>query len=163
MGWSMGTINKFDEYKLFVDDTARFSERRQTVRSTYVAVNSVLLSAIALLVNYGGLSGRWQTLVAVPLLIAGIAICSSWKQLILDYKKLIGLRMDKLREMETELDGSSRMYHAEDALFLRDEQHDPDGGGPRRSLGFSDLESRLPRIFVWLYVLFLVGIVVSLL
>src|SRR5688572_1509136 len=105
----MGMINKFDEYKLFVDDTARFAERRQTVRSTYVVVNSVLLSAIALAVGDSGLSGRWQALVAVPLLIAGIAICWSWRQLILDYKKLIGLRIDKLREMETELDGSSRM------------------------------------------------------
>jgi hypothetical protein len=28
------SFDKFDEYKLFVEDTARFSERRQTVNNT---------------------------------------------------------------------------------------------------------------------------------
>ena len=75
----MGQISKFEEYKLFAEDTARFSERRQKVGSTYVAVNSIILSAIALLMKDSGLTGRWQLLVVLPLLVAGITICLSWR------------------------------------------------------------------------------------
>ena len=38
----MAEFDKFEEYKLFVDDTARFTERRQTVSNIYVGVNSLL-------------------------------------------------------------------------------------------------------------------------
>src|SRR5215211_8135747 len=96
----MSHVNKLQEYKLFVEDTARFSERRQKVGSTYVAVNSIILSAVAFLVKDTGLTGRWQLSVVIPLLAAGIAICLSWRQLILNYKKLVNLRIDRLREME---------------------------------------------------------------
>jgi hypothetical protein len=47
----LDSFDVFEEYKLFVEDTARFTERRQTVNNTYVAVNSIILSAIALLVK----------------------------------------------------------------------------------------------------------------
>ena len=112
----MNHVNKFEEYKLFVEDTARFSERRQKVGSTYVAVNSIILSAIALKVKDSGLAGRWQLLTLIPLLVVGIAICSSWVQLILNYKKLVYLSIGNLREMEElpEMSGSVQMYHAED-------------------------------------------------
>jgi len=38
-------MDKFEEYKLFVEDTARFTDRRQTVNNIYVAVNSIILGA----------------------------------------------------------------------------------------------------------------------
>jgi hypothetical protein len=155
----MSQIDKFEEYKLFIEDTARFSERRQKAGSTYVAVNSIILSAIALIVKDSGLTGRWQLFVAIPLLVAGIAICSSWIQLILNYKKLVNLRIGKLREIEKlpEMSSSSQMYHAEDELYPRDEQ---DEIKPRKGLNFSDLERWLPWIFLVLYALFLIGVVV---
>ena len=92
----MGQISKFEEYKLFVEDTAHFSERWQKVGSTYVAVNSIILSAIAFLVKDSGFTGGWQLLVVLPLLVAGITICFSSRQLILNYKKLVNLRIDRL-------------------------------------------------------------------
>ena len=47
----MGKVDTFEEYKLFVDDTARLSDRRQTVTNTYIAVNSLLLGAISFLIR----------------------------------------------------------------------------------------------------------------
>jgi hypothetical protein len=157
----MSHVNKFEEYKLFIEDTARFSERRQKVGSTYVAVNSIILSAIALIVRDSGLTSRWQQLVVIPLLVAGIAICLSWRELVLNYKKLVKLRIDKLRAMEDlpEMAGGSRMYHAEDELYPRDDQGEVE---PRQGLNFSDFERWLPWIFLVLYVLFLIGVVVIL-
>ncbi len=155
----MSVFDKFEEYKFFIDDTARFSERRQKVGSTYVAVNSIILSAIAFLVKDSELTGRWQLLVVLPLLVAGMSICLSWRQLILNYKKLVNLRIDRLRAMEDlpEMEGSSKMYHAEDELYPRSSQGERKR---RKGLNFSDLERQLPWVFLALYVTFLIGVVV---
>jgi hypothetical protein len=162
----MSAFDKFEEYKLFIEDTARFSERRQKVGSTYVAVNSIILSAIAFLVKDSGFTSQWQLLVVLPLLVAGIAICMSWRQLILNYKRLVNMRIDELRAMEklSEMEGSSRMYHAEDTLYPRDDQGERK---PRKGLNFSDkglnfsdLERQLPWVFLGLYAIFFVGVVV---
>jgi hypothetical protein len=156
-----GSLNKFDEYKLFVEDTARFSERRQKVSSTYVAVNSIILSAVALLVKDAGLFTRWQALAVVPLLLAGIFISLHWRQLILNYKKLVGFRVRQLKAIEESkgMAGSFQMYHAEEELYPRDEQ---DLLHSRKGLNFSDLERWLPWVFVTLYILFLAAVVVLL-
>jgi hypothetical protein len=162
----MSTLDKFEEYKLFIEDTARFSERRQKVGSTYVAVNSIILSAIAFLVKDSGFTGQWQLLVVLPLLVAGMTICLSWRQLILNYKKLVNLRIGRLRAMEElrEMEGSSKMYHAEDELYPRDDEGELEPGKGLnfsiKGLNFSDLEQQLPWVFLALYCIFLVGVVV---
>jgi hypothetical protein len=157
----MSTIDKFDEYKFFVEDTARLTERRQTVTNTYVAVNTILLSAVGLLVKDVGLQ-RWVIAMAtIMILVARIAICLFWRQLINRYKKLVGLRLDELRRMEDlpEMAGCQRMYHVEDRLYPRDAQ-----GNMLKVKGrmdFSDLERQLPNVFIMLYLLSLAGIVIA--
>jgi len=155
-------LNNFEEYKLFVEDTVRFTERRQTVNNTYVAVNSIILSAIALLVKDVSASSSWRALIVIPVLVAGIVICLQWTRLILKYKRLVGFRIEELRAIE-DLDvmtGSWKMYHAEDKLYPRDEQDRPI---PGEGLNFSDRERWLPRVFMGLYALFLVGVAAFLL
>jgi len=158
----MSAFDKFEEYKLFVEDTARFSERRQTVNNLHVAVNSLLLSAVAFLVKDVGFAPLWRALVALPLLAAGIVICLQWDRLIIKYKKLVGFRIDQLRVMENlpEMTGCHRMYHAEDILYPRDKHDQPI---PGQGLNFSDRERWLPCVFLIVYGLFLVGLVVALL
>jgi hypothetical protein len=164
----MSEFNKFEEYKTFVEDTARFSERRQKVTNTYVTVNSIILSAIALLVKDIGLAAQWQAVVVIPLLVTGITICLSWRQLILNYKELVNLRIDRLREMEElkEMEGSLRMYHAEDNLYPRTTQGELKPGKglnfSNKGLNFSDLEHQLPWVFIALYGIFLIGVVMLL-
>ncbi len=112
-------INKFDEYKLFVDDTARFTERRLTVTNIFVAVNSILLGGIALLIKDAGIA-TWAIKITVLLLLcAGIGICGLWAQIITKYKKLIGLRMRELKKMENhpEMAGCHQMYILENELY----------------------------------------------
>lgn len=147
----MAEFNKFEEYKLFVGDTARFTERRQTVSNIYVAVNSLLLAAIGLLIKDLGVRYLWTLLLPLPLITAGIAVSLWWRQLIRKYKKLVGLRIDTLHKMEEMMPESVKMYHIEDKLYPRDE----DGKMiPGKGLNFSDLEARLPMLFVMLYCIF---------
>ena len=157
----MSQVNKFEEYTFFIEDTARLTERRQTVTNIYVAVNAILLSTVALLVKDAGLQ-RWVIAVAtIMVLVAGIAICLFWRQLINRYKRLVGLRITELRRMEElpEMYGCQCMYHVEDKLYPRDAQ-----GNMLKTKGrmdFSDLERQLPKVFIALHVLFLAGIVIA--
>jgi len=157
----MSTVDKFEEYKLFVEDTARFTDRRQTVTNIYVAVNTIMLSAVALLVTQAGLQ-RWLMAVAgFTVLAGGISVCLFWRQLIDKYKKLVALRIDELRKMEElpEMSGCQRMYHAEDRLYPRDAQG---RGVPGRMRAFSDLERQLPHVFIVLYAIFALGLAIGL-
>lgn len=153
----MAEFDKFEEYKLFVEDTARFSERRQTISNIYVAVNSLLLAAIGLLIKDLGARGVWTMLLPLPLVAAGIAVSLWWAQLIRKYKLLVGLRIDTLRGMEelAEMAESVKMYHVEDRLYPRDAEGKVI---PGQGLNFSDLEVRLPWLFLALYSLFGVGL-----
>lgn len=142
---STPAFDKFAEYALFIEDTARFTDRRQTVTNVYVAVNTILLSAVALLITNETLNRWLLTLAALAVLVGGLAVCLFWRQLIDKYKKLVGLRIGELRAMEElpAMAGSQRMYHAEDRLYQRDEQ------GRYRATGFSDLERQLPQVFMY--------------
>lgn len=147
-------MDKFEEYKLFVEDCARFTERRQTISNTYLTVNSLLLAAIGLLIKDVGARGIWLLL---PLVAAGIAVSLWWRQLIHKYKALVGLRIDTLREMEElpEMAESVKMYHVEDKLYPRDAEGKMI---PGEGLNISDLEVRLPWLFLVLYSLFGIGL-----
>jgi hypothetical protein len=155
-------FSKFEEYRLFVDDTARFSERRQTVSNIYVAVNSLLLAAIGILIKDLGARSPWTLLLPIPLIAAGILICLWWRQLIFKYKRLVGLRIDTLREMENGpgMESAAKMYHVEDTLYPRNQ----DGSMVRgRGLSIADLEARLPLVFIGLYAIFGLGTISAML
>ena len=159
-GQSSQEMNKFEEYRLFVEDTARFSDRRQTVSNIYVAVNSIILAAASLLAKDITLARFSAVLAILLILTAGIVICLQWDRLILRYRRLISFRIDQLRAMEDHADmaGCHRMYHAEDALYPRDKQERVLKG---QGLNFSDRESWLPRVFGLVYLLFLLAIGVA--
>ncbi len=138
-------FSKFEEYKLFVEDTARFSDRRQSVSNFMVAVNGLLVGAVALIITNSDRRALYLFPVAVLLLGAGIAVCCAWLKLIRRYKEMIDFRCKQLEAIESQIADSDRMY-----------------GKIRKKFGgtnFSDLEQRLPWIFIVLYSLLLIGIV----
>ena len=152
----MPAFDKFEEYKLFVEDTARFSERRQTVGNLFVTVNTLLLTAIAFLVRDSGARdyGLLVTVLPIPLVIAGVFVCVWWRQIICKYKDLVKLRMRELEAIEAlpEMKDCQRVYHKEHAeLYARDSAGNK---LPRRRLNLSELESRLPLLFIILYAVF---------
>ncbi len=152
----MPVFDKFEEYKLFIEDTARFSERRQTVGNMFVAVNTLLLTAIAFLVRDSGARdyGLLVTVLPIPLVIAGFFVCVWWRQIIFKYKALVKLRMRELEVMEDspEMKGCQLIYHKEHAeLYARDSVGNK---LPKGRLNLSELESRLPALFTVLYAVF---------
>ena len=141
---------KFDEYKMFIEDTARFTERRQNTSNLYITINSLVLTAIVFVVKDLEADPLSRLLLLLPVMAAGIIVSLWWRQLIRKYKELVGLRINMLRKMEdsSDLAGIERMYHAEDVLYPRDAQGNMIKGV---MLNFSDLEARLPLLFIVLY------------
>ena len=135
---------RMEEYKLFVEDTARFSERRQTITNTYISVNSAIAGLLAFLVKDSGLVDLLVLIAIIALICFGLLICCYWVQLINKYKKLVGFRVKLLHEMEDRLPDLIGVYHREDELYK------PTQGKP---LNISDLERGLPILFGLLYVI----------
>ena len=84
--------------------------------------------------------------------------CQYWRQLIHRYKELVRLRIQILREMEDRIPGSIQMYHREDSLYPVNEDRQP---LPGKGLNLSDLEARLPMLFITLYAILGVGLMLA--
>jgi hypothetical protein len=142
---------KFDEYKMFIDDTARFTDRRQGISNTYLTVNSIFLSVIVLLMKDAGLQQSLIPFAVLLMVFAGLVICLSWYQQIERYRKLLSLRFNALEEMETKIVGIHKMYHVErEKLYPKQENVK----GKKRRSNFSNMEKFLPYVFSGIYVLF---------
>jgi ABC-type nickel/cobalt efflux system permease component RcnA len=149
-------MNKFEEYKLFVEDTAKFSERRQKITNIYLTTNSILITAMAFIVKDAGFYSLWEAIIILLLLITGVSICMLWRKLIYSYKSLVDFRIKHLRKIEDhkDMEDCHRMYHQEDELYPRDSEEETLKG---KALNISVKESWLPIIFTIIYVIFFIG------
>ncbi len=139
------TVIKFEEYKLFIEDTARLSERRQTVTNTYITVNGAIVALLTFMFKDAGFTNVRIVLAVIPVIIAGIIVCYFWLRLLSSYKRLVGFRFAQLEEMEKEIPGSHRMYYREtESLYSRAPKN--------KQISQSKIEMRLPWLFGGLYV-----------
>ena len=153
-------MDKFEEYKLFVEDTARFTDRRQTANNIYVAVNSIFLGSSGAMLGQMFTGHRFFGLFGGLIAAVGFVICLQWRQLIEKYKKLVSFRIEQLRKMEKEeaMKDSHQMYHKEDEIYPRNEDGKMLKG---RGLNFSDREKWLPVTFAFIYVIFFIAAIVK--
>jgi len=138
---------KLEEYRIFIEDTSRYSDRRQTVTNIYVGVNTILLTAIALLLANGDAgSATGPPYPSVPCVLvlvsaAGVAASSVWLFLVHRYERIIAARLRELKNIEQDLAGSHQMYRRMDEAFC--------GKVP----SFSKPEKVLPIVFIVLHCL----------
>lgn len=146
----------FEQYPFLIEDTARLSDRRQTVNNIYLSVNSVLLGGLALLVQVSGLRSFSLAVIAVMIAAAGFVITHDWRKLVLNYRTLLALRFTLLREIESlpDFPFPIKTFEREDALFANPSTK------RGKQFGFSDIEERLTHVFKVLYLLSAVLIVV---
>lgn len=96
----------FDEYKLVAEDTARISDRRQTVNTLFVSINALFLTGVGyLLYKYGqsygdGLHLTFFTAGFLVIAVLTRMINRSWLRLSDQYSKLINLRIRYLEKLE---------------------------------------------------------------
>ena len=146
----MNQIQKHEEYRLFVEDTARFSDRRQMVSNVYVAVNSALVAGVVIVIGDAINGALWLLLIALLLLGAGIIVCVIWRCLIIRYKATIRFRCKLLMEMEKDLKDDS--YQVITRIEKEKELEET---------SFSDIEAKLPWVFITVYSFLFMGILVG--
>jgi hypothetical protein len=144
----------FEQYQLIVEDTARLTDRRQTINNIYLSANSLLLGGIAVLAQTSGVKNLPDLLLIFLLVCAGMVLCFDWSRLIESYRKLLSLRFDLLKKIEARSDFPApiQTYTEEEVLY-------PSDPGKRR-FGFTRVEINLPLVFITLYVLVVVGSIV---
>jgi hypothetical protein len=147
------SANPFAQYKLLMQDTARLSDRRQTVNNIYLSVNSVLLGGIALLVSQEDpdLKSLLVLVIVLVIALAGSIICGDWQRLVRSYKELLNLRFEMLKSIESieSFPYPVQIYHQEDAALYRHEKL----GKYVAPFGFSAVEVKLPSVFRNLYLI----------
>jgi hypothetical protein len=154
----------FKQYDLLVEDTARLSDRRQTVSNIYLSANALLASGIALLALQATPKNlpAYALFLIVLIVFGGTVLCLGWRRLIESYRELVGLRINMLKEIEERAEfkdlGLIDTYHQEDALYDPVKRKEL---GKKPIFGFSRIESRLPVLFIILYFLALIGAFVS--
>jgi hypothetical protein len=141
----------FAEYKFLIQDTARLSDRRQTVNNIYLSVNSVLLGALALLVPQGGLRSLIVLVIVLLVAIAGAIICRDWQRLVHNYKELLKVRFEMLKAIESleNFPYPVKIYHQEDVALYTHAAHSKH----IMPFGFSAVELKLPSVFRNLYLI----------
>lgn len=148
--------SRYDEYKMLIEDTARFADRRQNASTLYTSINTIFLAALSIIISDFrdiGSTSIYALLASCVMIVAGILTSISWRNYILNYKKLIQLRFEVLKEMEESkgMEESIKVYKREDDLY--DKEHE-DGL-------FAVIEKKLPETFIGIYVFALLIVLVS--
>ena len=143
-----------NEYQLFFDHVNSLIERRKSVTTTYLSVNTAVTAAIAFLFKDAQLQGWTQRSSALILLVAGLVACTLWRRLIQHYSTMIGWWYGRLRYLEGQLQETSKSITEE-----YNQQIAPPGKVTTR---LSAHELRLVNLFMIMYSLFSIGILLSL-
>ncbi|MBN8655465.1 MAG: hypothetical protein J0M11_06990 [Anaerolineae bacterium] len=147
-------MNRFDEYKYFGDRALYQSQRRQNASQLFLTVNTAIFGAIALLTRDSGLHG-WVLVISIaPLFAVGVSACIIWISIISRFKKIIGWYYQQLREMENDIKGSYKFFTKEWSAFSKLDKR-------KVQTTFSDLETFMPMIFIGLYLIYGIGLCVS--
>lgn len=150
-----------EQYNNIIEDTAKLSDRRQTVNNLYLSANSLLLGGVALLAQQSGITGALSAILVVLISVVGLVLCFDWSRLIETYRALNAVRFSVLMEMEDRAEfkrtGYVPIYHKEDALYQVEERKKT---GEKPLFGFSRIEKNLPVTFRIFYIIVAVGTVV---
>jgi hypothetical protein len=153
-GESIG-LQSSEEYKTFLDHVAGLANRRQSVTTTYLSVNTVITAALAFLFRDGSLAGLVEQLSAIALLVAGLVASSLWRTLIGQYSVLIGWWYEQLRVLEDGMSGGSELITKE---YNRWYVKEPG----KETIGLTRYETGLTWLFTIVYLSFGLGIVLTL-
>ncbi|KAF0109215.1 MAG: hypothetical protein FD146_259 [Anaerolineaceae bacterium] len=151
----MEKVDKFEEYKLLNERAQKLSERRQNTTQIYLTINTAIFGAVAFIVRDSGLSGWPLVLVALPLFAVGILACFIWLGIMNKIELFLDWQYDQLRNMEEEIPGSSKILNAENKKF-----YEPIKNG-KKKFSFSLQEAWLPRLLIFLFILYASAMIVS--
>ena len=137
-----------DQYKMFQKTSEDLVARRQSVNSFYISVNSALTGLLG--VAFGVFDDSVKLIVAAFMCIAGVILDISWINILEAYGTLNAAKMKVIKLLEEQL--PVMLYDAEWRIMS-------DKLNNKKYVSFTDSEKRIPKLFLCLYALILVGII----
>jgi hypothetical protein len=145
----------FDEFKLAFNHTETLLDRRKSLTSFYLSVNTGVITVIGVLLKDANLPQLWLSGSILVLLCAGVSACWIWRSLLHQYEILLDWWYARLREMEAALPDSARLVTQEyQDLYVAAKDRKP-----TQRIGMTEREVALTWVFTSLYVIFAAGII----
>jgi hypothetical protein len=161
----------FREYLSVAEDTAKLSDRRQTVGDLFLGINSLFLAAAGFVAISGHLTSWWAVIICGTIAIVTLLINSIWFRLIGRYRNLINLRIHYLQALERRLqeigmfttvamtfEASKEPTPITRGIYLIENTFAQYSKGPK--VGFYRLERQLVVVFMFAYILLAVAVTV---
>jgi hypothetical protein len=140
-----------EQYKLYVQMADKISDRRQSANNFFLTVNTAVLAFLGIVVtpivgasSPSAIDGRplpWALVISA----AGVILCYFWYRLVRSYTDLNTGKFKVVQALESKLPSSP--YDAEWEAVGRSKN-------PKLYLPFTDIETRIPWVFLALYVAF---------
>ncbi len=131
-----------EQYRMYLHIFNSTSDRRNKVNEFFLGLNTAIIGAIGFLETKNLTGGNSIILIFAP--FVGIAICYSWYQMILSYKKLNRAKFAVIHSIEEKLPLS--LFKTEWELLGK-------GNDPHKYTKLSSIEKKIPMTFIVLYIL----------
>jgi len=136
-----------EQYKLYVQMADKISERRHSTNTFFLTVNTTLIAFLGVIAkqNVGDTLSYPQLPWILTVSAAGVILCYSWYRLVRSYKGLNSGKFEVVNALERKLPSSP--YNAEWVSL-------GEGKNPKLYLPFTHIETKVPWVFVGLYIVF---------
>lgn len=164
----MADETMFKEYLAVAADTAKLSDRRQTVSDLFLGINSLFLAAAGFVAISSHLTSWWAAIIVGAITCITIIFNIIWLRLIGRYRTLISLRIRYLEALETALQAEGTFSQV--AILSEDGKQsipvkrgvylvEQDSSLYRKGakVGFYRLERALVRTFIAAYIILAVA------
>ncbi len=171
MADNISDIGFSTEYLAIAENTAKLSDRRQTVSDLFLGINSLFLAAAGFVAVSNRMISWWAVAIVIAITVITFVMNSIWYRLIGRYRALINLRIRYLEALEVALqDGgafgpvtiSSENDKEKSAalrgVYLIEKKSDLYSKGAK--MGFFKLERDLVVTFIVAYILLALASVV---
>ena len=136
----------FEQYKIFLGTSESLVSRRQGVNNFYISVNTAIVSIASIAMALGNTLQN-KLIIAMGIMIAGIILDLSWIRILEAYGVLNSSKMKIINMIESKL--PARLYETEWEV-MSDELN------IRKYVSFTDSEKRIPKIFLGIYIIFVI-------
>ena len=167
----MANDSLLTEYLAIAENTAKLSDRRQTVSDLFLGINSLFLAAAGFVAVSNRLTSWWAVAIVFAITAIAAIINSIWIRLIGRYRALISLRIRYLEglerllqangtfgDMKLVLEDSQKEVPATRGIYLIEQNSDLYSKGSK--MGFYKLELGLVWVFFVAYIVLAVASVV---
>lgn len=135
----------FEQYRLLIDSAHKMDERRTGSNNIYIAVNSILITALTQVTPSSFQIER--SLLLFFLLSIGVMVCKNWLNVIKAYQKINLINYFLIKELEKHLPS----YVFSLRMDLVEENFSPS----EKNVSVLKKEFLIPSVFLVLYLLYL--------